>query len=185
MQTEIEMRARFDQATHDRLIAFLHAHGEDLGQDDKHIYFYVLPDQLLKVVDNIAAVTAKISLKGNKIGRGAAFPELEIPIQRGDAARAVQLFNALGLEETMHDAFNQRHNFRYQGVEIAVKWSEAWGHHAEFEVLLDGQPNEVQHAEAAGLIRRVAGELGVELMSEDQLAAFVRAFEEARAGSSG
>jgi hypothetical protein len=31
----------------------------------------------------------------------------------------------------------------------------------------------------------VAGELGVELMSEDQLAAFVRAFEEARAGSSG
>jgi adenylate cyclase class IV len=183
MQTEIEMRARFDQPAHDELMSFLHAHGEDLGQDDKHIYFYVLPDKLLKVVDNVAAGTAKISLKGNKIGQGAAFPELEIHIQREDTPRAVQLFNELGLEETMHDAFNQRHNFRYQGVEIAVKWSEAWGHHAEFEVLLDGEPDEAEQAAAAALIHRVAAELGVELMSERELAEFVRAFEEAQAAS--
>lgn len=181
MQTEIEMRARFDQAAHDKLMAFLQAHGEDLGQDDKHIYFYVLPDKLLKVVDNVAAGTAKISLKGNKIGRGAAFPELEIPIQREDAPQAVQLFNGLGLEKTMHDAFNRRHNFRYQGVEIAVKWSEAWGHHAEFEVLLDGEPGEAEQDAAVALIHRVAAELGVELMSERELAEFVRAFEEAQA----
>ena len=181
MQTEIEMRARFDQAAHDQLMSFLQQHGENLGRDDKHIYFYVLPDRLLKVVDNIAAGTAKISLKSNKIGQGAAFPELEFPIHREDALRAVQLFNGLGLEHTMHDAFNRRHNFRYQGVDIAVKWSEAWGYHAEFEVLLDCEPGEADQAAAEALIHCVAAELGVELMSERELAEFVRAFEETQA----
>jgi adenylate cyclase class IV len=181
MATEIEMRARFDAATHDRLIAYLEQHGEDLGGDDKHIYFYVLPDKLLKVVDNLTAGTAKISLKGSKIGQGAAFPELELPIRREDAGLAVRIFNALGLEGSMHDAFNRRRNFRYRGVEIAVKWSQAWGHHAEFEVLLDDMPTAAQQAEAVERIRSVAEEVGVRLMSEQELAEFVRAFEEAQA----
>lgn len=173
------MRARFDKDTHDRLIARLTKVAEDLGCDDKHIHFYVLPDQLLKVTDNTAAGTAKISLKGSRIGQGAAFPETEFAIAREDVPAAVGVFNALGFEDAVHQAFNQRHNFRYLGVEIAVKWSEAWGHHAEFEVLLDDDPSAAVQEEAITLLRTVAKELGVELISEQELAEFTVAFEAA------
>ncbi|MFE4175085.1 hypothetical protein ACFRR7_24065 [Streptomyces sp. NPDC056909] len=177
MPVEIEMRARFTREDHDQLISRLERDGEDLGCDDKRIYFYVLPEQLLKVTDNIAAGSAKITLKGNKIGQGAAFPETEIAIAKDDVAAAVRIFNALGFESTMHRAYNQRRNFRFRGVEIAVKWSEAWGHHAEFEVLLGDDPSPAAKSEAGDRIAAVADELGVTLMTEAQLAEFTAAFE--------
>ncbi|MFF0293189.1 hypothetical protein ACFYST_08375 [Kitasatospora sp. NPDC004614] len=179
MAVEIEMRARFDKETHDRLMDRLSRDGEDLGDDAKHIYFYVLPEQLLKVTDNIAAGTAKITLKGSRIGQGAAFPETEFAIAREDVPVAVKVFNALGFEDAMHEAFNFRHNFRYQGVEIALKWSEAWGYHTEFEVLLDDGASDAARDEASAQIIDVAAELGVPLMSEQELADFAAAFETA------
>jgi len=181
---EIEMRARFSQEVHERLVARLERDGEDLGHDDKYIYFYVLPDQLLKVTDNITTDTGKITLKGGKIGQGAAFPETEIPIGRDDVAAAVRIFNALGFESTMHEAYNARRNFRFGGVEIAVKWSEAWGFHAEFEVLLGDEPSPAEVVEAHERIASVARELDVVLMSEGELAEFTASFESARASES-
>jgi hypothetical protein len=79
----------------------------------------------------------------------------------------------------MHEAFNFRHNFRFQGVEIALKWSEAWGYHAEFEVLLDDSASDADRDEASAQIVDVAFELGVTLMSEQELADFAAAFETA------
>lgn len=193
MVLEIEMRARFDENTHDRLISRLQSEAEDLGCDDKRIFFYVLPGKLLKVTDNVAAGSAKITLKTNRIGQGSAFPETEFAIAREDVAAAVRVFNALGFEERMHEAFNQRRNFRFRDVEIAVKWSEAWGWHAEFEVLLSDVADasdaaagadadavgQAATAAAEARIRAVAGELGVTLMSERELADFTAAFEKA------
>ncbi|GHJ28567.1 hypothetical protein TPA0910_30000 [Streptomyces hygroscopicus subsp. sporocinereus] len=179
MPVEIEMRARFDEEAHDRLFARLQQEATDLGCDDKHIYFYVLPDKLLKVTDNTAAGSAKITLKHSKIGQGAAFPETEIAIAREDVPAAVQVFNALGFESQMHQAFNRRHNYRFRGVEIAVKWSEAWGHHAEFEVLLDDNASDAARQEATDRIFAVAKELEVTLMTEQELADFTAAFEAA------
>ncbi|GAA2266815.1 hypothetical protein GCM10010430_59880 [Kitasatospora cystarginea] len=180
MAVEIEMRARFDKETHDRLMDLLRQDGEDLGDDAKHIYFYVLPEQLLKVTDNTAAGTAKITFKGSKIGQGAAFSETEFAIAREDVPAAVKVFNALGFESAMHEAFNVRHNFRYQDVEIALKWSEAWGYHAEFEVLLDDGASDAARDEACAQIIDVAAALGVTLMSEQELADFTAAFEAAK-----
>ncbi|MGW1871719.1 hypothetical protein [Streptomyces sp. NPDC001975] len=179
MPVEIEMRARFDEETRDRLLARLEQEGTDLGRDDKHIYFYVLPDKLLKVTDNTAAGTAKITLKHSKIGQGVAFPETEIAIAREDVSAAVRVFNALGFESQMHQTFNRRHNYRFRGVEIAVKWSEAWGHHAEFEVLLDDNASDAVRQEATDRIFAVAKELEVTLMTEQELADFTAAFEAA------
>ncbi|MGI5258795.1 hypothetical protein [Streptomyces angustmyceticus] len=179
MPIEIEMRARFGKEARDQLVGRLRRDGEDLGPDDKHIYFYVLPDQLLKVTDNTAAGTAKITLKGSKIGQGAAFAETEFAIAPADVGAAVKVFNALGFEGAMHEASNLRHNFRFDGVEIAVKWSEAWGYHAEFEVLLDDVAPDAARAEAAAKITDVANELGVTLMTEQELAEFTAAFEAA------
>lgn len=179
MAIEIEMRARFPKESHDQLVARLKADGEDLGNDDKHIYFYVLPDQLLKVTDNTAAGTAKITLKGSKIGQGSAFAETEFAISPADVSAAVKVFNSLGFEDAMHEAFNFRHNYRFDGVEIAVKWSEAWGYHAEFELLLDDGASDAARDEAAVKIMDVAAELGITLMTEQELADFTAAFEAA------
>ncbi|WP_411130228.1 hypothetical protein [Streptomyces sp. x-19] len=179
MPIEIEMRARFSKEARDLLLDRLNRDGEDLGPDDKHIYFYVLPDQLLKVTDNTAAGTAKITLKESKIGQGAAFAETEFAIASADVGAAVKLFNALGFEDAMHEASNLRHNFRFHGVEIAVKWSEAWGYHAEFEVLLADGASDAARTEAVATITDVANELGVTLMTEQELAEFTAAFEAA------
>lgn len=179
MPIEIEMRARFDKDTHDQLVNRLQQDGKDLGQDDKHIYFYVLPDQLLKVTDNTAVGTAKITLKGSKIGQGAAFEETEFPIAREDVPAAVKVFNALGFQDAMHDAFNFRRNFQFRDVEIAVKWSEAWGYHAEFEVLLRDGAEPAEREGACARIAEIAADLGVTLMTEQELADFTTAFEAA------
>ncbi|WP_327305906.1 CYTH domain-containing protein [Streptomyces sp. NBC_01298] len=179
MAIEIEMRARFPKESHDQLVARLKEDGEDLGNDDKHIYFYVLPDQLLKVTDNTAAGTAKITLKGSKIGQGSAFAETEFAIAPADVSAAVKVFNSLGFEAAMHEAFNFRHNYRFDGIEIAVKWSEAWGYHAEFELLLDDEASDATRDEATAKIMDVAAELGITLMTERELADFTAAFEAA------
>lgn len=179
MPIEIEMRARFPKDAHNQLVTRLKADGEDLGNDDKHIYFYVLPDQLLKVTDNTAAGTAKITLKESKIGQGSAFAETEFAIAPADVSAAVKVFNGLGFEAAMHEAFNFRHNYRFDGVEIAVKWSEAWGYHAEFELLLDDAASDAARDEATAKIMNVAAELGVTLMTEQELADFTAAFEAA------
>lgn len=178
---EIEMRARFDQTKYGQLLGLLHEDAVDLGENDKDIHFYVLPDMLLKVVHNITAGTGKISLKTNKIGRGEAFPEDEIEIAAADVDTAVRIFQHLGFAHTMHRAYNERHDFSYRGVEIAVKHSDAWGHHAEFEVLLNDAPSESDKADAVARIRQVAGDLGVELMSEQELAEFAAEFERKQA----
>ncbi len=64
-------------------------------------------------------------------------------------------------------------------MEIAVKWSEAWGHHAEFEVLLDDDPSDAARQEATDRIFAVAKELDATLMTERELADFTAAFEAA------
>jgi adenylate cyclase class IV len=181
---EIEFRARFDETMYEAVRSRLQSQGDDLGVDDKHIYFYVLPDKLLKVTENISDRSAKIVVKGSRIGQGSAFPEVELPIACADVPTAVRLLDLLGYEQYRHDAFNRRHNYRYQGVDVALKWSEAWGYHAEFEIVLDDDAADAERAQAEARIRSVADELGVELMSEAELSEFTRQFEEARAAGS-
>lgn len=178
MSTEIEMRARFDEAKHIALATYLAKYGQDQGQDDKDIYFYVLPEQLVKVVHNVSRSNAKLVLKRERIGCGTAFPETEVAIAPEDVTNAVAFLDGLGLGRARHFAHNQRHNYRINDIDVALKWSEAWGYHAELEVLLDEEepyPDDIQDAESR--IRAVAGELGIELMSEKELLAFTRQFE--------
>jgi len=184
MTLEIEHRAQLSESAYATLADQLGQRGEDLGQDDKHIWFYVLPDKLLKVVHNISHGTGKIVVKTNRIGSGAAFPETELPISAADVPTAVRLFDALGYASHMHDAHNERRNWRYRGVEIAMKWSQAWGYHAEFEVVLPDDAGPAEINEAHALIASVADELGVRLMSEDELAEFTRQFEARQAAVS-
>ncbi|MBU4466716.1 CYTH domain-containing protein [Patescibacteria group bacterium] len=171
---EIEFRARFDKNKYKALEKFFKANAKDLGKDDKDVFFFILPDKLFKVVDNVSQKTAKIVLKLNKIGHGSDFEEIEIPINPSEVAKAVKMIRSLNLGGDLMESFQERHNYFYKGVEMALKYSDHWGYHLELEIMV----NEVaKKSKAEQKIRAVAQELNVSLMNEKELQDFTRKVE--------
>ncbi len=170
---EIEFRARFNSAKYKWLKKFLNAKAKNLGEDDKNVYFFLFPDKLFKVVNNISKKNAKIVLKLNKIGKGSDFEEIEVPISQEYFEKAVKIFIALKTGDYMR-SFQKRHNYFYKGVELALKWSEIWGHHLELEIVIS---NSSKKDESEKKIFAVAKELGVIIMSNKELKEFTKKAE--------
>ena len=70
---EIEFRSIFDRPRYRKINDFLQKNAKNLGKDDKDVFFFIMPDKLLKVVNNISKNNAQIVLKLNKIGKGSDF----------------------------------------------------------------------------------------------------------------
>ncbi|OIP76883.1 hypothetical protein COW09_01890 [bacterium (Candidatus Moisslbacteria) CG12_big_fil_rev_8_21_14_0_65_36_11] len=170
---EIEFRSRFDLAKYKELKEFLDANAEDRGEDDKDVYFFLFPNKLLKVVNNVSKNNAKIVLKLNKIGKGSDFEEIEVPITQKHFERAVKMFIALKIGDHMH-SFQKRHNYLYKGVELALKWSEIWGYHLELEIVVTDQN---QKAAAESKIFAVTKDLGIKIMTDEELKEFTEKAE--------
>lgn len=171
---EIEFRARFDKEKYDALKAFLDERAENLGKDNKDCYYYIFPDKLLKLVNNLSRKTAKLSLKLNRIGDGAAFPEMEFHFPSEEFDNARRLLDGLNLPVKVIHGPQERVNYRYKNCEIALKYSDAWGYHMEIEQVVS---SESEQAVAEAQIRQIAEELGVQLMSEEELKEFTRQAE--------
>lgn len=169
-QIEIEYRALLSKKNHKELEVFLNKNAQSLGGDDKNVFFFIFPDKLLKVVDNISKQSAKTVLKLNKIGKGSDFEEIEIPIKQEDVGKAVKMFSSLGFDE-LQESFQKRHNYLYKEVELALKYSDTWGYHLELEVIVS---NNGEQSEAERKIRSVAEELGVKIMTDEELAEFTK-----------
>ena len=174
-QIEIELRSVFDEKKYNELKEFLGKNAEDLGEDDKDVFFFLLPDKIAKATHNISKKTAKIVIKLNRIGRGTSdFEEIEIPINPSDFDKAVKLFSALPFDQ-IQNSYQKRHNYLLDGVEIALKWTESWGYHMELEILVD---DVAKREEAENKIRKVAEKLGVQIMSEEELKDFTKKIDE-------
>lgn len=173
-QIEVEFRARFDEKKYEELKKFLSERAEDLGEDDKDVFFFLFPDKLLKAVNNVSKGSAKIVLKLNKIGKGSDFEEIEVPVAQRDFEKAAKIFTKVLTCDSMR-SFQKRHNYLYQEVELALKWSEIWGHHLELEVVV-GDPSSKSEAEKK--IFAVAEELGVTVMTDAELREFTEKAEE-------
>lgn len=172
---EIEFRSMFDEEEYDRLKKLLDDNAENLGADDKDVHFFIFPDKLLKVTNNISKKNAKISLKLNRIGKGTAFEEIEFPVSRNEVDKAAEMFTKLGVAESIMHSFQKRNNYLYKGVELALKFSPEWQYHLELELVVD---DENKRHEAEHKIREIAKELGVQLMTEEELSEFVGRVEE-------
>lgn len=110
---------------------------KDLGEDDKDTYFFLLPEKITKVVNNVSKKTSKIVIKLNRIGRGTSdFEEIEIPINPLDFDKAVKLFSALPFDQ-IQNSYQKRHNYLLNGVEVALKWTDSWEYHMELEIVVD------------------------------------------------
>jgi len=174
-QIEIELRSVFDEKKHNELKDFLDKNAEDLGEDDKDVFFFLLPDKITKATHNVSKKTAKIVIKLNRIGRGTSdFEEIEIPINPSDFDKAVKLFSALPFDQ-IQNSYQKRHNYLLEGVEIALKWTESWGYHMELEIVVDDKS---KREEAEDNIRKVAEKLGVQIMSEDELKDFTQKIDD-------
>ena len=174
-QIEIELRSVFDEKKYNELKDFLDKSAQDLGEDDKDVYFFLLPDKITKVTHNVSKKTAKIVIKLNRIGRGSSdFEEIEIPINPADFDKAVKLFSALPFDQ-IQNSYQKRHNYLLEGVEIALKWTESWGYHMELEIVIDDKSKK---EEVEDNIRKVAEKLDVQIMSEDELKGFTQKIDE-------
>lgn len=174
-QIEIEMRAMFDKTKHDEIKVFLDKNAEDLGEDNKDVWFFLLPDKFAKVTKNISKGTAKMTLKLNRPGRGSSdFEEIEYPISPDDFDKAVKLFSNLTFDERQN-SYQERHNYLYKGVELSLKFTETWGYHLELEVLIN-DPDKQKEAESK--IHKVAEELGVHVLSEEELDKITKRIDE-------
>ena len=170
---ELEYRARFSKKKYDSLFAFLRSGAKDLGADNKRVWFFVMPDKLLKVTHDISSKSGKITLKLTKIGKGSHFEEIEFPISEKSIEPAVKLFTKLGYKYLLEPKI-LRHNFYYKGVNLALKYSKTWGYHIELEIMISSM-NQKKQAEKK--IFGVAKELGASIMSEKELREFTQNIE--------
>lgn len=170
---ELEYRARFSKKKYNALLKFLYSHAKDLGADDKRVWFFVMSDKLLKVTHDISSKSGKITLKLTKIGKGSHFEEIEFPISEKSIESAIKLFTSLG-HKYIFEPKILRHNFSYKGVEVALKYSKTWGYHLELEIMISSLS---QKGRAGEKIFSVAEELGVSIMSEEELWKFTQNIE--------
>lgn len=170
---EVELRSLLSEKEFNDLNAFLLKHGKDLGKDDKDSHFFIFPDKLLKVTDNITKNNAKISLKLQRIGLGSDFEEIDIDIPRAEVSKAVKMFDLLGFKKYLY-SYQNRHNYEYKGIEFAVKYTASWGFHCEMELMVSDRK---EVPEALEQLHRVASELGLKIMTEEELKEFLAKIE--------
>lgn len=166
---EIEHRAVLTEAAYKELSEKLTREAKLLGSDDKAVSYYIFPDKLLKVVRNISKGTAKISLKLTALGTGSSFQEFEVPFPEESFETMKNICESISAPDQVISGTQKRTNYEFQGVEIALKWSEDWGYHAEFEIMVSDL-SEKESADAR--IREAATTLSVPLMTEEEVAAF-------------
>lgn len=166
---EIEHRALLTEEKFKKLSDLLSSKAILLGKDDKQVSYYIFSDKLLKVVRNISQGTAKISLKFNTLGTGSMFQEVEVTFPEESFSDMHTICNEISSPDQIITGTQKRTNYKYDGVEIALKWSEDWGYHAEFEIMVS-DPTEKETADTH--IREVASILSVPLMTEKEIAEF-------------
>jgi predicted adenylyl cyclase CyaB len=170
---EVELRTLLDEKRFVDLNNFLLKNGEDLGEDNKDTHFFILPEKLIKVTDNISKNNAKITLKLQKIGVGSDFEEIEVFFVREHSDKAVRIFNELGFKNYMY-SYQSRHNYLYKGIEFALKYTESWGFHCEMEIMVNSK-KEVD--KTMKNMKKVAKELGINIMEDTELKKFTAKLE--------
>lgn len=84
------------------------------------------------------------------------------------------MFDALNLTDKVIHTAQTRRNYKYKEVEIALKYSKEWQYHMELEILVS-DISEKKVAEEK--IHKVATELGIKIMTEEELQKFVKKVE--------
>lgn len=164
---EVEIRGLLDQDKYKNLLDYLNTHAKVLGPDDRETVFFIIPDKTLKVTKNISKETAKIALKLGNIKTGKQ-EEIEIPLAIEQFKNTVKFLQNLGFTETQYTS-QKRANYEYKGFLISVKHSDDWGYHFEIDTNVS---NEKLIPETRVNLERIAKELGLKVMTEEEIRKF-------------
>jgi adenylate cyclase class IV len=170
---EVELRSLINEKEFITLNNYLSKNSKDLGEDNKDSHFFIFPDKLLKVTDNITKNNAKITLKLQRIGLGSDFEELDVSFPREDVKKIVKIFDILGFKNYLY-SYQNRHNYLYKNVEFAVKYTASWGFHCEMEIMVK---NKKEVPNAVKQMKKVAKELKLNIMTDDELKKFLAKIE--------
>mgnify|MGYP001372013535 CR=1 FL=1 len=170
---EVEYYSLISPEKHEELNQFLMKNADDLGEDNKETYYFLLHEKTFKVVNNVSNNTAKIVLKIGRIGKENFFDETEVPISPDDYDNTVKIFKEI-LDCQVIKSYQDRHNFSYKGVDISVKYSNEWGHHVELEILISDLKDK---DEADKKIFEIAAELELKVLTVDEAKALTDKIE--------
>lgn len=164
---EVEKIAVFSETTYKDLRATLQDVAEDLGQNNTSNIFYIGDTYQVKVATLHDQNRAKIALKSGDLADHSS-EEYEVHFTAEEAPHAEKILDTLLKGIQKFPTTQQRHDYRLDGVEIALKFSDDWGYHAELEVMAKDQD-----AVAAALekIEAVAKKLGLETLSKEEMKA--------------
>ncbi len=159
---EVELISLFDKEKYTEIKKFLDKFAEDLGEDNKESYYFILPNKVFKVVNNISKKTAKIVMKLKRIGNGDdSGEEVEIFINPKDIKKAIKIFSELKFDQ-VQKSLQERRNYLYKNTVLELKYSESWGYHMELEVMINNiseKPNAIKR------IHEIGDELNIHILT--------------------
>ena len=147
--------------------------GTDLGENNTESVFFLSPDARIKVQRNSSKGTAKIAWKSGAAADGiTGRREIELSFLPDDMEDALDLIKALVPGVEIFETKQLRHDYEMtNGTKIAVKHSDDYGFHAEFEQLI---ADDSGRDEALSKLDQAAQLLSVKLLSEDEESAFIK-----------
>lgn len=170
---EVEIRGQITKEKYEWVKRLLHQKSSKEWQDNREAYFFVIPNVNLKISKYLSQSRAKIALKASHESKQSA-KEIEVGIRPDDTNKALHIFRKLGFTK-INKTKQIRTNYIYQGVEIAIKWSEDWGFHFEMECVVDTKDKIV---EAKNKLRKLARELSLKPMGEKHIRELIQRINE-------
>ena len=141
--------------------------------DNKHSFFFVLPDINVSVASS--SKETKVKYKGGQLGKGNGFEEIEYNIERDSLLEAIKLFTKL-LGLPPQESFQFRINYSLDDdIEIALKYTEMWGFHLEAErvyVASSESEKTLKQAESKDKLDHLASALGFRYITDQEMAVF-------------
>jgi predicted adenylyl cyclase CyaB len=142
----------------------------DIGENNSETIFFLLDNSQVKVQKNISKKIAKIAWKSDGNTGVESRKEIEVPININDFDSSVEIFSKILKNAQIFQTKQNRHDYRMNDIEIAIKYSDDWGYHIEIETIVH---NSSDVANGLKLIKEFAQTINVTLILPDEEKAFV------------
>ncbi len=168
---EVERRGFLSKERYESIGKYLLSQGAiDLSESNTKTVFFLLDDSQTKVQQNSSKRTAKIAWKSNGNDGSKSREEIELNIAYSDFDQSVKLFKSIYKTAQIFNTEQQRHDYKIDDIELAVKYSNDWSYHIELEIMInDNSDLDI----ALQKIDTLANKLQIELLTPEQEKSFV------------
>lgn len=171
---EYEERAFIDESEFLPIKAKLEKIARKVTLDNKISYFYIFPDKNISIA--ASAEKTVVKYKAGKIGIGNGFEEHEFAIQPDHLSAALKFFSSVFQRESFP---SEQFRINYElpdSIEVALKYTNAWGFHLEVEKVYFAEEDEdisAKKDQARDDVDAVSKKLGIEHISDAEMKVFL------------